>query len=139
MLNTEYNSSQGLTYHKKSQHEGVKFYCNLCKYSATCKSSLRLHIKSVHFKERYPCKLCSLQAARKGDLLRHVKNFHQLNEKITCTECNKRLKASSLKQHISFFHSGTKPQYQCQICTFQTKPQKALRHHEEIIHNKIKC
>ena len=96
----EYKSQQALFYHTKTKHKSKTFDCSMCKYSAKLKHILLNHIKSVHFGDKFPCNICDYQATRKNVLAQHVKNVHQLNENINCTECNKSVKARSMKSHM---------------------------------------
>ena len=42
----DYNKAKhqtGLTYHKQSKHEGVRYVCNQCEYEATKQGNLTIH------------------------------------------------------------------------------------------------
>ena len=63
--------------HIKSIHEGVKFPCAQCDYTATDQNSLGRHIKSIHEGVKFPCDQCEFKATRKGNLLKHKKSRHE--------------------------------------------------------------
>ena len=62
----------------KSQHEGVRFLCDLCDYKANWKHNLLTHIKSIHenVDVKFPCELCDFKAKQKGTLLNHIQSIH---------------------------------------------------------------
>ena len=105
----------------------------MCKYSAKHKCNLTEHIKRVHFRAKISCQMCDYQATRRGNLSQHVKNVHQTSEKINCTECNKSVKAISMKSHMKL-HSKQQTQYSCKICPFRTIHSYNLKLHLERVH-----
>ena len=133
----EYKHAAGLQFHIKSAHECVTHNCNICQSTFTKKSSLTIHIKSVHFNKRYPCKICYYQATTTSDLSKHVKNVHQKSENIICTECNKCIQKKYLSTHMKMFHSeGLQTQYNCKICTYQSKHPSYVKKHVKNVHQK---
>ena len=43
-------------------HEGLRFPCDKCEYTASCNGNLRKHIESKHEGVRYPCDKCEYSA-----------------------------------------------------------------------------
>ena len=132
-----YNNTRSLHCHRKDQHEGKTYDCNLCTYSTTRKGTLTAHLKSVHFPKNYPCKICDYVANWKQSLSEHTKNAHQ-SERIDCIECNKSIKISYLKEHVLSRHSGPQTEYNCNICPFQTIYKRAVKRHAKTVHSKTK-
>ena len=69
-------SRTGLYLHKKSKHDGVRYPCDKCEYSATTLSDLKRHKKSKHDRVRYPCDQCEHAATQISDLNKHKKRKH---------------------------------------------------------------
>ena len=95
------------------------------------------HIKSLHFNERYQSAICDYQAKFKRYLSGHVKNVHQKSENVICNECNKSIQKKYLTRHMKIFHSGKQPQYNCDVCTFQSIHPYSLKNHVKNIHQKV--
>ena len=72
-----FNSKQNLSYHTKSQHEGVMYIYNQCDYQATTQGSLRVHILAKHEGVKYACNQCDYQATTPGNLRKHIKKKHE--------------------------------------------------------------
>ena len=47
------------------------------------------------------------EATEKGNLSKHIRKVHQTSENINCTECNKSVKASSMKSHMKLHFKTT--------------------------------
>ena len=58
----QFSSSQGLSFHKKSVHFGIKYSCHLCNHKGTTQFSLNKHITSVHEGKHYPCNKCDCRS-----------------------------------------------------------------------------
>ena len=63
--------------HKKSQHEGVRYPCDLCEHAARTLSCLKLHKDSRHDGVRYPCDKCKYAATQLSHLKSHKKRKHK--------------------------------------------------------------
>ena len=48
----------GLTTHKQSKHEGIKYICSKCGKEFSQKGDVTKHIRSVHDEKKYQCKGC---------------------------------------------------------------------------------
>ena len=57
--------------HKESKHEGIRYPCNECEYTATVAGKLRRHKENKHKGIRYPCDVCEYAATRASDFKRH--------------------------------------------------------------------
>ena len=123
--------------HHKSVHEGVTYNCNICQSTFRLKGGLSQHIKSVHMQETHQCKICEFQATQKVGLSRHIKNVHEKSENINC-ECNKSIQRRYLKQHMKLFHSAEQTLYSCNLCTYQSIQQSAVKQHALKVHQKYR-
>ena len=70
----------------QSMHEGVRYPCNQCVYSATQSGSLKRHIQSMHEGVRYPCNQCEYSATTTRSLKRHIQSIHQ-EARYPCNQC----------------------------------------------------
>ena len=69
-----HNSHQGsLATHKQSNHDGVRYDCDMCDYQATIQSNLARHKQSKHEGVRYDYVLCDYQSTQQGTLATHKK------------------------------------------------------------------
>ena len=50
----------------RNKHEGVKYPCDKCEYSATTASNLKVHIENKLQGVRYPCDQCEYTATTKS-------------------------------------------------------------------------
>jgi hypothetical protein len=58
-------------------HSGIRYNCDLCKYSGATQGNVRVHTLGVHLRSRkWKCELCDYAAATKGTLRQHVQNIH---------------------------------------------------------------
>merc|ERR1712137_1128282 len=65
-----------LKQHKRSKHEGIRYFCDQCDYVATWKSLLNTHKESKHEGIRYPCKHCDYVATMQRNLKGHTLSKH---------------------------------------------------------------
>ena len=102
----QFSSSQGLSFHKKSVHFGIKYSCHLCNHKGTTQGNLNKHITSVHEGKRYPCNKCDYVAAQNEILKLHMKSIHE-GERYPCNKCDYNAKRSSnLISHVKSIHEG---------------------------------
>ena len=71
-----YSNRKGLSFHKKSVHQGLRWPCGQCDYQATQQSNLNVHIRSQHEGIKFECDQCDYMASQKHHLIRHNKNKH---------------------------------------------------------------
>ena len=56
-------------------------------------------------------------------------------EYVVCKDCNRRFKASYLKSHMQFFHSGEqRTKYPCNLCAHQATTKGCLKRHVKNVH-----
>ena len=91
--------------------------------------------KEIHLQQRLSCKICDYQAAQAVTLKLHVQSVHQ-KIKIVCKECNKEMSKTSLGRHRKLHHTTDLLNYQCGICTFQTRRKDSLYRHSLKVHRK---
>ena len=139
-------------------HRNERYPCKFCDYKATNKSGLNTHVKTMHQTNeiiickdcnktmkrsylhchrklfhsaliQYDCNLCTYQTRRKNTLKTHVITVHQESKKVICKDCNKTMKKKRFSQHRKSFHSALQSQYECNLCTFQTRHKNSLEKH----------
>lgn len=96
-----------------------KYVCDSCDHVTISKESLRGH-KLLHQAKletiTYECPTCFEPFDTYNKLFRHKRTMHEEAEKYVCNYCNKSLKsASSLKNHISLFHTNQEARLLCPI------------------------
>ena len=82
--------------------------------------SIPIKIKHLQQQQSFPCEICGYKAKQKVHLHNHVENVHGTNEKIACTDCNKKVKQWSMPEHKRSFYSKENTKYSCDMCTFTT-------------------
>ena len=78
-------SARSLSYHRTTEHEGIRFGCSQCNYKAKTKSHLIIHQESMHEGIIYQCDQCNHKTKRKANLTAHVQAIHQK----VIHQCNK--------------------------------------------------
>ena len=63
----------------QNEHEGVRYPCKQCNFTASNKSYLKRHFEHKHYGVMYPCTQCELAATTASALKNHNKTKH--NEK----------------------------------------------------------
>ena len=59
-------------------HEGKRYYCDTCEYTATNTYNLQVHIDAIHLKKRSQCTICSFSCSQNAKLRVHMKEKHQV-------------------------------------------------------------
>ena len=158
-------NSKMLDSHKRKAH-GIQnvFTCNICSYSSTTKSIVKLHHDKKHlasdscictecgegFKSRlaleyhikkkygvydFKCQGCEYQTITEAQLKTHVINVHTRVFPVQCPECGKGFTHKCyMKIHMSK-HTGEKKK-KCKFCEISFRLNGTLRRHERI-HLKI--
>ena len=67
--------------HKETVHLGIKYDCDLCKFSGT-QSNLLAHKRQQHGgiypnKEKWKCKVCGKYCVNAGKLKKHIESHNQ--------------------------------------------------------------
>ena len=71
-----YNTRQGLHFHSKHTHEGIKYVCNQCDFKAKHNVTLKTHIKSEHEGIEYACNQCEYRCKWKKNVRLHTIKMH---------------------------------------------------------------
>ena len=82
-----YTSKQGLVFHYRSKHEGVRFPCNQCDFQGSTPGHLKYHIESRHEGIKYLCNHCDYQATNQSSLRGHTAAKHSDNI-LKCEQCD---------------------------------------------------
>ena len=59
----------------ESKHEGVRYLCDRCVYTATTSRSIKILIERKHEEVTYPCDKCEF-SGRTSFLNKHIKGMH---------------------------------------------------------------
>ena len=104
-------SMRDLKSHISSIHEGIKFYCPLCKEEFTQKYGLDHHVRRFHYGVKpFSCKICDKSFSEHSRINRHIRTVHEGKTLYQCSICNTKFTENgSLKRHISVVHERIKP------------------------------
>ena len=70
-----------LNKHKAIVHEGRRFQCDQCDYSASTTGNLKIH-KGIHTGVKYTCDICNYTSLRPSDIKRHSLKKNKCKRKI---------------------------------------------------------
>ena len=93
---------------------------------------LNEHIKADHEGQRFFCDMCEHSAKIKNDIKKHKETQHSLEprKKYSCTHCPKvYLILKNLKVHTARKHEQRQITFKCDKCPFSTLFEKFLRPH----------
>lgn len=120
-----YNS---FLYHKKSKHDGTRYTCDVCDYTASTVAYLKVHKRTKHEGIRYPCDECEFMAASTTYLKQHKKVKH-LGIRYPCPACDfSGTTLSNLNAHIKKVHDEQR--FVCNMCPYRTYSQLKLGNHK---------
>ncbi|KAK5646668.1 hypothetical protein RI129_005132 [Pyrocoelia pectoralis] len=126
----------------------VKFVCNLCNKTFSCKQNFEIHLKAVHENQRpYQCDKCeksfpyinSLKCHmcvkkifnHPSSLVYHREAEHNNGRRFVCNKCNKSFKHKQLLQRHQLVHSNERP-HTCKLCNASFKTRANLLNHMPI-------
>ena len=72
--------------HKEAKHEGIRYPCDQCEYSASQKGQLKSHKEAKHLGIRYPCDQCEYTTAYAVELRKHKEVKHE-GIRYPCDQC----------------------------------------------------
>ena len=81
-----FRGKSGLRYHKRSKHDGIRFFCSYCNFKSTSPGTLKAHKTATHEGVRYACDICDYKASQQGHLKRHKESLHD-GVRYNCGEC----------------------------------------------------
>ena len=142
----KWEQKQSLKIHQQSKHEGVRYVCNQCEYSATTRGDLKRHQESLHegvlyscdqckytATERTHCNHCDYEAKRQDQLKAHISAKHE-EVRFSCSLCEYQASQKrNLKSHYRSMHEGIR--FKCQQCDFEAKWPNKLSAHKKKIHS----
>ena len=109
-------SKSSLYFHKKTQHEGIRYRCDQCDFAASQVGNLQRHIESKHKGIKYSCDQCESSFPQLGHLKQHKEAKHE-GIRYPCDQCNyAATQLSSLKLHKQSKHEGIR--YPCDQCEY---------------------
>ena len=129
-------SRSHLWHHKKSKHDGIRYQCNQCVYSASQRSKLNQHVASKHDGVTYSCDQCEYVVTKASSLKEHKSAIHEGN-KFPCDQCDYLAnRPTQLKVHKESKHEGIR--YPCDLCNYAAPELSSLTKHKKSVHLKIK-
>lgn len=128
-----FKNSGALSRHTREVHNRLlRFKCDICEDSFTCKRTMEEH-KLTHSKNRsYVCDRCGKGFRLQSSLNIHVK-VHSNLFPYECTVCAQKFKRKQeLHSHVSI-HTGEKP-YNCNVCNKKFRLKIELNNHS-VVHS----
>ena len=138
-----FSSRNDLLDHVRAVHEKVKaFICDLCGQALSTRHGLRMH-KLIHKDETksISCSKCSAKFRHLSTYRKHIACVHDFapEQRLKCEGCAKLFNhMEGLKRHVKKFHSGQKPQYQCDLCQLAFVFNYDLNKHKKRVHLNVK-
>ena len=77
----------GLRLHRRSIHEGIRYFCDYCDFKATTQGHLKIHRQSKHEGILYSCNNCDYQTKRQDSLKIHQQFKHE-GVQYSCNQCD---------------------------------------------------
>ena len=134
--NYVFGTNNGLLYHKRAKHEGVRYECDQCEYKATQPSLLTIHKESKHDGVRNVCDLCDGSFTNNSSLNRHVQSKHE-GVKYECDQCDhKATHMHHLTIHKRSQHEGVR--YDCSQCDSIFADKSYLAKHKKSKHHRVR-
>merc|ERR1712179_692609 len=116
----------------KSVDDKVKYKCLKCPKEMSEKRNLRKHVQTQHNGVRYTCDLCDY-VGDGGNLNYHKKAEHYHRYPYKCPNCEKTFSENSnLWRHRKSQHEGIT--YQCHFCKYKAKQTTHLKTHIKTRH-----
>ena len=102
----EFDTNNGLWYHKMSKHEVLRYKCHKCDHSFTLHYELTRHKKSKHEGMNYECPHCDYKSTTQSNLTKHKQSKHE-GVRYNCDQCDHTTtQRSQLIIHIQSKHEG---------------------------------
>jgi hypothetical protein len=129
-------SGYDLKRHIKRDHEGLRYYCDQCAFSAKALGHLGIHQQSVHEGVRYNCDQCNFKGKLKSELRQHIKVEHE-GLRYYCDMCDHAAKSVPiLKNHMRIQHE--KRIFKCDQCLFEATTRTSVDRHKKSKHEEIR-
>ena len=138
-----FSSRNDLLDHVRAVHEKVKaFICDICGQALSARHGLRMH-KLIHKDESkaIACSRCDKRFRHRSTYRKHIARVHDFapEQRLKCEGCTKLFNhMEGLKRHVKKFHSGQKPQFQCDLCPLAFIFNYDLNKHKKRVHLKMK-
>jgi hypothetical protein len=128
----EYSTHSALYFHRKAEHEGIRWYCDQCSLSFKRQGGLASHIENVHDMKRFQCDQCEKGNYSRKGLSEHRRSVHEgINH--PCEQCGLTFTTSgNLRTHVRNIHEGQK--YMCSLCGVSYNQSTTLAAHMRSTH-----
>ena len=118
-----------------ADHHRVRYQCEKCTKSYSCRRRFREHVKSVHngIKPKiFKCDKCEKTFTRNHILKEHVKIIHK-DMNLPCESCEKTFDFQLiLQKHVFEEHDGSR--YKCKECEKSYSHKHRLTSHVNLVH-----
>jgi len=134
-----FSARNDLLDHVRAVHDKVKAYiCDKCGQALSTRHGLRMH-KLIHKEESksIACSRCEKSFRHLSTYRKHIARVHDFvpEQRLKCEGCAKLFNhMEGLKRHMKKFHSGEKPQYQCDLCQMAFVFNYDLNKHKKRVH-----
>jgi len=134
-----FSARNDLLDHVRAVHDKVKAYiCDKCGQALSTRHGLRMH-KLIHKEESksIACSRCDKSFRHLSTYRKHIARVHDFvpEQRLKCEGCAKLFNhMEGLKRHMKKFHSGEKPQYQCDLCPMAFVFNYDLNKHKKRVH-----
>jgi hypothetical protein len=110
--------------HIKSLHDGVRYNCDKCSFSAKFSGELRDHKKVKHEGLKFICNLCEFQTTSKTFLYNLNLTIHK------GIKCGKEFNASAhFRKHVKVYHKGYR--HECNLFSYKARNKHTVKKHKE--------
>nr|XP_022920212.1 endothelial zinc finger protein induced by tumor necrosis factor alpha-like isoform X7 [Onthophagus taurus] len=134
-----YVTERELNEHTKTEHTGIRYYCDHCKKDYKNENYYKQHMRTHqpdYIKKDHVCKVCSRILSSQSSLHKHMAIHNGTNAKYVCEICGKKLSGMPTLIIHKRLHTGEKPAA-CRFCNKTFVHKRYIIEHERV-HTKEK-